>query len=259
MRNLVLAFAILFVVLPFQLSWAQLTETRDLPTFQAVKNMDGMKVILLKGEKESAHIESEKTALKDIITEISGNELQIHFKNKVQMGWKDNYNGNVVITITFKELQAVRNSGSGKITCEDVIRTQNLELKQSGSGHIALKQIDVAQNLEAKVSGSGKLEVTSARIAGITQAEVSGSGKFEVLGGTTAKLEAKISGSGNLLLSELEAENAEAKVSGSGRLRLAVTNHLEAKVSGSGSILYKSKPRSVGADVSGSGRVRAIE
>jgi hypothetical protein len=92
MRNFVLAVTILLIVLPFQLVWAQLTETRPLPTFKAVKNMGSMKVILQKGNQESATIQSEKVELADIATEVSEGELQIHFKPKVKIGWNSDNN-----------------------------------------------------------------------------------------------------------------------------------------------------------------------
>jgi hypothetical protein len=262
MRKIAFVTSLVFVWLALQPLWAQLTETRDLPTFQAVKNMGSMRVVLQKGDKESARIESEKTPLDEIITEISDGELKIHFKERVRVivgnhEWTNR--GSVTVYVTFKQLSGIRNSGSGLIECQDVIQAQNFDLKQSGSGVIKIGELDVAQNIEARVSGSGKLYVKSIKAGGTTTTYMSGSGKMEIFGGVTRALEAKVSGSGVIDCSEMNAENADAKVSGSGRLRLLVSNHLEAKISGSGSILYKEKPQTVNADVSGSGRVKIME
>lgn len=259
MRNFVFALAIALIALPTHLLWAQLTENRDLPSFQAVKNMGSVKVILQQGNKETALIQTEKADLKDVITEVADGELRIHFKNKIQIGWNNNQRGAVTVIVTYKNLEGVRNTGSGKIICEDIVRSQNFDLKQSGSGHILLSQLEITQNLKAKVSGSGQIQVKSVRVSGITQTEISGSGNLEILEGITAQVEAKVSGSGGLHISGLEAQNANTKISGSGRMRLAVMNHLEAKVSGSGSIYYKNKPQSISTNISGSGRVKLLE
>lgn len=262
MRKFAFVTSLVFVWLALQPLWAQLTETRDLPTFQAVKNMSSMHVILQKGDKESARIESEKTPLDEIITEISDGELKVHFKERVRViigaqEWTNK--GSVTVYVTFKQLAGIRNSGSGLIECQDAIQAQNFDLKQSGSGIIKVGELDIAQNVEARVSGSGKLYAKSIKAGGTISTHMSGSGKMEIFGGATRALEARVSGSGVIDCSEMSAVNADARVSGSGKLRLLVENHLEAKISGSGNILYKEKPQTVNADVSGSGRVRAME
>jgi Putative auto-transporter adhesin, head GIN domain len=262
MRKFAFVTSFVFVWLSLQPLWAQLTETRDLPTFQAVKNMGSMHVILQKGDKESVRIESEKAPLDEIITEISDGELKVHFKEHVRavIGYQNFVGrGRVTVYVTFKQLAGIRNSGSGSIECQDMIQAPNFDLKQSGSGVIKIGELDIAQNVSAKVSGSGKLYVKTIKAGGASVLYMSGSGKMEIVGGATRTLEAKVSGSGVIDCAEMSAENAEVKVSGSGKLRLYVENHLEAKISGSGSILYREKPQTVNADVSGSGRVKAIE
>src|SRR5262245_11881573 len=73
----------LFIVLAFLsfFSRAQQTEMRNIGAFTGVKVMEGIDVYLKKGEKESIKVEVTGTSPSNVLTEISGSYLKIHWRN----------------------------------------------------------------------------------------------------------------------------------------------------------------------------------
>ena len=208
-------------------------DDRDLPTFDRIALRLPCNVHITQGSKQSVVLKGDRDDLEKIITEVSGGKLIIKTKSSSWLSWMDDLD-EVDIYITMKEVRGLSVSGSGKITTENKIKTDDLDLAVSGSGRL---QINVdANEIDSSISGSGRIEAK----------------------GTSKSNDLSISGSGRLNAENLVAENYDISISGSGRCEINVTNELEVSISGSGSVYYKGNPDKVDSKTSGSGRVKKM-
>lgn len=205
MKTRLLTTAILALFL-FDLQ-AQTTVTRSLSSFNKVGISGGYdKVILKEGNSESVTIEVSGIDPDNIITEVRGNTLEV----KTKKGKWSNFKAN--ITITYKSLRAIANSGSSDIVVENTIKADEFELASSGSGDFT-GTFDV-RDLDIAISGSSDM----------------------TLKGRADEQEIAISGSGDVNAAELKGKSAEVAISGSGDVKLSVSGPVKTAVSGSGKV-----------------------
>jgi hypothetical protein len=207
------------------------TETRQLPSFDKLHLGAPAEVILVKGDAPSVKIEGEKNIIAVLSTEVTGNELRIHFPflRDVRMHQR------LRIRVTTTALSGVSNSGSGSILSEDTFKSQTMYVHSSGSGRIELS-LETDQ-LDCGISGSGNIR----------------------LKGATKEFEGSISGSGRLGGEELAIQDhTQIRISGSGNCTVVTNGVIDGHISGSGGIFYKGEPSSVSVTHSGSGRARKI-
>lgn len=205
MKTRLLTTAILALFL-FDLQ-AQTTVTRSLSSFDKVGISGGYdKVILKEGNTESVTIEVSGIDPDNIITEVRGSTLEV----KTKKGKWSNFKAK--ITITYKSLRAVANSGSSDIVAENTIKADEFELASSGSGDF-IGAFDV-RDLDIAISGSSDM----------------------TLKGRADEQEIAISGSGDVNAAELKGKSAEVAISGSGDVKLSVSGPVKTAVSGSGNV-----------------------
>jgi len=223
---------ILFVFTGINNTYAEnIKEERKVATFTGVDFQIAGEVFITQGAPQMVTVEGSADDIKDLKTEISGSTLIIKFE-----GWKMNY-GDIKIYITAEMFNELKVSGSGSITAQSKITTENMELEVSGSGKIKIENLEVSQ-IEAEISGSGKIHIGGSKEAN--------------------SMEFEISGSGDIYAEEIPVKRIEGDISGSGKASLNCTDKLEADISGSGKIYYKGNPQ-IDADISGSGSVRSSE
>ena len=204
-------------------------ETRNVKGFTSVGFGIAGNLYIKIGPQFKVELEGEKGDLDEVITELSGERLQIKHDN-----WRFQFREKVTVYVTMPEIDGLGVSGSGKAEILDAVKGEDLDLSVSGSGNLFTSDLSV-ENLECHISGSGNIK----------------------LGGGNAKdTEVSISGSGNFNGEMAKCETMEVHVSGSGNCTCQVTGSLEASVSGSGNVTYTGNPR-IDARVSGSGRVRS--
>jgi Putative auto-transporter adhesin, head GIN domain len=206
-------------------------ETRDVKGFTSVGFSIAGNLYIKIGPQFSVELEGEKGDLEEVITELSGNRLQIKHEN-----WRFNFREKVNVYITMPEINGLGVSGSGKAEIVDAVKSEGLDLSVSGSGNLYTSALTV-EDLDCSISGSGNIKLGE---GSVTNADVS------------------ISGSGNFSGAMVKCEKMEVHVSGSGNCACQVTGSLKASVSGSGNVTYKGNPR-IDARVSGSGRVRSLD
>ncbi len=214
--------------------FAQQKEERALSSFNKINVSGGIDIVLTEGDKEMVLIEAKGIDLDKIITEVNQDELKIKLKDGKDWGWGWGKDTEVKVYVTYKTLQAFRNSGSSDVVCNSVIKSENFELKMSGSGDF--KGEIATKDLTLSISGS---------------ADVYLKGKAE-------KQEVAISGSGNLEAKDLEGKTVKVSISGSGDAKVWASESIDAKVSGSGDIDYKGNPAKVVSKVSGSGTISSV-
>lgn len=202
---------------------AQKTEKRSVGAFTGVEVTAHFEVKLTTSGSDILIATDKPEYLKNIKTEVSGETLKI---------WADGtVKGDVEITVPYKTLNEVVLNGSGDITADGTVSTNEIKVAVNGSGDINL---DIATtNIKASVTGSGDL----------------------VLKGTAENFKANVVGSGDLAAGGLKAKNVQVKVVGSGDATVYASEALKAQLSGSGDIRYKGDPKLEDTKVDGSGSI----
>jgi hypothetical protein len=205
------------------------TETRNVSGFSKVSFAVAGEVYIDLGQSYSVVLEGDRDYINDIETRVEGKDLVIK-RDK----WFDSGNRKVTVRITMPALEGISVSGSGKVTVNDPVRGDDLDVAISGSGKALLGDVTV-KNIECHISGSGSLNIAGT--------------------GTVDNLVISISGSGNYKGEAAKVGTLRASISGSGNCDCYVTDLLKAAISGSGSVYYSGNPK-IDAAISGSGKVR---
>ena len=183
------------------------TVTRTLSSFDKVGISGGYDAVILKeGSTESVSLEVSGIDPDKITTEVKNGTLNIGMKKGSYSDFKAR------ITVTYKSLKAIANSGSSDIVAESVIKADEFELASSGSGNFS-GAFDVKE-LEVAISGSSDMK----------------------LKGQAGKQEIAISGSGDVDASDLKGQEAKVAISGSGDVKLSVSGPVRSSISGSGNV-----------------------
>lgn len=184
------------------------TVTRSLSSFDKIGISGGFDAVILKeGSAEGVSLEVSGIDPDKITTEVKGSTLHIGMKRGSYSDFKAR------ITVTYKSLRELANSGSTDVVAESVIKGDEFELASSGSGDFT-GTFDVKE-LEVAISGSSDMK----------------------LKGQAGKQEIAISGSGDVDASALKGKEAEVAISGSGDVKLSVSGPVRTSVSGSGNVV----------------------
>lgn len=199
--------ALLIFLVPFCLSAQTSTVTRTLPSFDQIGISGGFDVVYLnQGASESVALEVKGINPEDIETIVKDGKLKINTKKGTYRDFK------AKITVTYRSIKGVSNSGSTDIETLSPIKADKFEFASSGSGDF-----------------KGELDVKDLDIA------ISGSCDMTLRGNADAQ-EIAISGSGDVDASDLKGSAAEVAISGSGDVRLGVSGKVKTAVSGSGTV-----------------------
>jgi len=201
--------------------------TRTTDAYDGVSVGGFFDVILVKGKEGKIIIEGEENLMEHIVTEVSGNTLKI----KVEKGVNIRTTRRLTVTVPVEDISKVSLGGSGNITSETKLNSENLEVNLGGSGNIDLS-LD-ATSVKSSIGGSGNIK----------------------LSGTADSMKSSIAGSGTIKAYELEVNSVKANIAGSGDIRISVKNSIKATVVGSGSIYYKGNPPKIDTKSVGSGSV----
>lgn len=216
---------LLFLLSAFSLS-AQQVEKRPLASFSKLDVTGHFDVVLVKTGDAILVSASIPKYLDKIRTVFADGTLRIYADGMVK--------GDVKITVPFSNLTSVTLNGSGDITADTDISTDNLAVTLTGSGDVRLKV--AAKNVEATLIGSGDL----------------------ILSGKSTSVEASVNGSGDLEAGALQAASVQVKVTGSGDATVFASNTIKARVEGSGDIRYKGSPEVEDTSVHGSGSITKV-
>lgn len=222
------------------------TENRTIGSFSKIDAKGSSKIVLVSSDSNTLTVEGDEKALKYFVTEVKGNTLNIYFDNKKNLNLK----GSVTVKVPVKKLEEVNLSGSGNISSDTTLDSDNFKASVDGSGKIELN-VKTGKAI-AELNGSGKIELHLD--ATKANATLNGSGKITLKGKTESFL-GEVHGSGELNASELVSATTEANVHGSGNLKTNTTGSLNAGIHGSGKINYSGNPKNVNKDINGSGKI----
>ncbi|MEO8711331.1 MAG: head GIN domain-containing protein [Parafilimonas sp.] len=207
------------------------TSERNLSSFKNIRCSGSYDVEITQGNSSSIKIETDDNIQSYIITDVNGDELNIHTKEDVNL----RPSNKIKLYITTDKLEGFRLSGSGNIsTTNKLTGGDHLDLDISGSGTM---HFDVnTPGIHSNISGTGDIYLT----------------------GETKDSKIEIAGSGNYHAEDLQAENATVKIAGSGDARLFAESRLDINIAGVGNVYYKGNA-SVTQNIAGSGKIKKIE
>ena len=205
------------------------TTTRTVADYDKVGLTGSMDVELVAGTEGNLKIEAEENLMEYITTESRGGRLEISVKKGYNI--QPSRSNKILITVPFKDLDAVYLTGSGDIRSSDVIKAENFETKVTGSGDVRL--IVNSKNARAGITGSGDI----------------------ALRGSAKDFDCKVTGSGDISAFEFKCERVDATVTGSGDIAVYASEELRASTPGSGDIKYKGNPAKEDFKTFGSGSI----
>lgn len=225
----------------------KVTEKRIPATFTTIVNSTAIDIVFNERDTFGIILEVEENLLPYIVTEVTGNSLEI--RNKRGYGCI-RFTRDPVIRISAPFLNGITLSGSGNLEA-DRLEDSEVAMRISGSGNIVVDHV-IADYSQARITGSGDLTVRNLNCIDL-ESVISGSGDVNITGkGTSGSF--RITGSGNLYAREFEIQNSSATISGSGNLYTWTTGMLNAGISGSGNIYFKGDPQII-SNITGSGRI----
>jgi hypothetical protein len=205
------------------------SENRSVSSFESLRAVGGMDVIISPGTDYTARVEADENLLKYILTDRDGNALVIRTRD----GYNLRSRTPIKVYITTPSIEELVITGSGTV--------------------ISNGKLTANRRLRVHVTGSGdvKVDVNAPEVS----AEATGSGNI-ILTGNTRNFNAEINGSGEMRCFNLLSENTEVRISGSGSAEVYASKQLEVRISGSGDVAYKGSP-AINQHIAGSGSVRS--
>lgn len=195
------------------------TEIRETSDYDAIHVVSFFDVKLVNGKEGQIILEGESNLLPHIKTEVRSGKLTIDVKNNISL--RTSYNHSISITVPVEDIRKLSLVGSGDVTSDFIIKTNDINLDLVGSGDIQLS-LDT-ENVNADIVGSGDI----------------------VISGSCNLLKGKIIGSGDLNAKNLKSKAVKISILGSGDADVFSSEQLEVKVLGSGDVLYSGDPKEV--------------
>jgi hypothetical protein len=207
------------------------TESRSVGTFEAIRVMGSMDVVLSPGSSHAVRVEADENLLNYIVTERNGDALEIRTRDRYSL----RPSAGIKVYVTAPLVDEILITGSGSVVSEGRMSAKDqMRVRVTGSGDVKL---DVnAPGVDAQASGSGNI----------------------ILAGVTRNFKAEINGSGAMRCFDLKSETADVDISGSGSAEVFASRKLDVAIHGSGDVAYKGAP-AVNQRIAGSGAVRSVQ
>lgn len=208
-KNFILIIAFLIIA---NFSFSQNGETRELKNFDKIVVIGNIDVELINGDNETAELVLENIDADQIITDIRKRTLKIRLKSLFYKNYK------VKIKINYKILRSIVASASAKISSDDILKIDKLDLKANSASKINL-------NIDVNV-----LNATASQGSVIT------------LKGDAEYQKSVVNSGAELLFEDLDTENADVSAHTGGEGNFYVRNEINVLSTTGGLIHYKGSP-----------------
>lgn len=202
-------------------------DNREITTFGKINVNGPFEIDLVQSQANTISIEGDDNIISIITTEVKGDTLFISTLNEQPV--KSSRRQKVKFKIPYQSLYGISLVGSGKITSNKIIRSDNFKVTVDGAGSITVSVN--AKNIDSWVLGPGSI----------------------CLKGTAQKFMCKVVGSGVIQGYELESENVVAFISGSGNAKVNSISAISGKIIGAGNITFSGEPKEKALKLLGSG------
>lgn len=219
-------------------SGQNVTERRNVNSFERIKLMGSPTIKYRQGNQTSVEVRAPKSIIKNVETRVEGNQLVVSIKNPkwvFNFGSKENQ---VVVYVTSPDLIGLELLGSGDFECKGHVDSDQLRLLLKGSGDIDFKDV-ICDKLSVSVIGSGDLNVDKV-VAIQSDIELIGSGDIRVGEQQVKQTKVELKGSGDVKLSLVNCGTVDCRLLGSGDITLqGDATKLNSYTRGSGEIHSK--------------------
>ena len=209
-----------------------LTQDRSVSGYEGIESYGSFNITVLPSSTTSIKIEADENLHQYIETYVEHNKLQIRTKH----GYNLRPRNDIKITVSGPMFTTITTSGSGSITGQGLLNTNNADVSLSVAG-----------------SGNIDVEMTAGRI----NSEIAGSGNINVKG-SSREFKGGVYGSGNIRAGDLRSEEAKVDIAGSGNVEIYASNKLDVSIAGSGEVKHRGSAQ-VNTQITGSGSVRKID
>lgn len=203
-------------------------EERTISSFSKLDIGGAFKVYLYQGDQEKVVVEADDKEIKEIVTEVVGNELRIYTKP----GWGPRFH-EMSVYVTFRNLDYIDLSGAVEVAADKPLNFSELKMDISGAAEVNLEF--KAEKYVAEFSGASEIHFRGSCKSG--DLELSGASEFDAEG--------------------MEFQDLNIEVSGASEAKVFATGNLYIDASGASSIRYKGNPK-VSVDESGASSIKPI-
>ena len=212
-----------------------LDSTRKTDVFNKVTLFASCNVHYKQGDTCSVRVVGDKQLVKNLITQVINNELQIRMKpykgdlmrllNKTELN----------VYVTSPDLLAVKVAGSGDFEATGTVDTDTMRIALTGSGDMDFANL-ICDRIEATLRGSGDVELKNVQ-AGYANLNLLGSGDMKVILKIVRNTAVSLTGSGDLKVDFDGCGIVNSKLLGSGDIELkGRIKQLTQNTTGSGDI-----------------------
>jgi hypothetical protein len=203
---------------------AQTAEDRNVPEFTKIEVSGAANVKLTQGGGNAVKVTADPGEMKNIITEVKDGRLIIKTEGNIESEFK--------ISVTYKTLELIDVSGASRVSTENTMNGEKLEVITSGASKATLDVI--LKDMKSNVSGASSL----------------------VLSGATENHSAEVSGAASLKASKMSSMSTEINTSGASSAKVSVNKKIMANASGASSIKYFGEPTDTNIS---SGKASSVE
>jgi len=205
----------------------EISSTAD---FTDIKVCCAIKVEVAQGPTTSIRVEGDENLLPYLITEVSGNTLDIY----IQKGIGIKTDNGLHVYVTMPDLREIEANSASKLKTTTTFTGTELD-------------IDCSSAAKVFVDFSGQEVNVDVNSAGVVEME----GKLQ-------DIDLAASSAGKIDAFECRANRGKADVNSAASIRLHVTEQLDAEASSGGSIRYRGTPTKVYTDANSGGRVSKL-
>lgn len=163
------------------------SEYRNVNEFFQINSSGIFDINIAQGEVQSVEVMADDNIVHEVRTEVFNNELRLYLDENQVRGVT------LKVNITVKNLDAIKNSGTGNIVANYIQTDESFSVYNSGTGNIEIN--GSAKSLILNTQGSGNFSGFDFAVEAV-KVKNRGSGSVEVF--CSKSLEASISGSGNV-------------------------------------------------------------
>ncbi len=207
------------------------SQRRAVTTFDKIEINGVFNVFLSQGEKEEVRVETDENIQPLILTTVENNVLSVRMRDSASIGKIKKIN----VYIAFHQLQKIASNGVGKLTCENTLKVDKLDLDFNGVGISSLKVEGNILNISSEIVGALKLA------------------------GNMKEVNINHSGLGVIQAFDLKSEKLTLDADGIGAADVYASRQLNVNSRGVGVVRYKGNPETTNIKNEGIGKVEKAE
>lgn len=208
-------------------------QKREVPSYTNLSVSGPFNVRLIYSDTGILTFEGDENILSLITAKVESGTLHIGTVDNQPV--KASRNNTIDIKVPYRQMNAIRLTGSGYVYAARTLRESNLVLELEGSGSIRMSA-DV-EKLKAVVLGPGSIFIE----------------------GNADSFDCAIAGSGTIMACELMTKDVKAVVSGCGNIQTNSTKKLTGRIDGTGTIAFSGEPSDTDFKLSGNGKFSLLD